>query len=138
MVWEGEEQHEPQYHHSGDAGFDLVVSEPRVVYPGSFVDVPCGVAVAFPEGVWGMITGRSSTLRKRKLMVAQGIIDEGYRGPLFAGVWNLGREKTWILDGDRIAQLVLFRGVAGGVQLERGEVDQETSRGAAGFGSTGS
>lgn len=122
----------------GDAGFDLFVSERTVLAPHAFTDVPAGVAVAFPPGVWGRICGRSSTIRKRSILVAEGIIDNGYTGPLYAGCWNLNDHEVVIEAGDRVAQLIPFQLVSTGVPWE--EVDElpVTARGSAGFGSTGS
>lgn len=98
----------PTRAHSGDAGFDLYAAESVSIPYDQFRDVPCGVRVALPEGVWGRIVGRSSTIRKRDLLVTEGTIDTGYRGPLFAGVRNLGRAGTVVEKGDRIAQLILL------------------------------
>lgn len=132
----------PTRANTGDAGFDLYVSESRVINPGEFVDVPCGVRVALPAGVWARITGRSSTLRKRELLVAEGVIDTGYRGPLYAGVWNLGEEPHTVREGERIAQLVLHENIAAqhtAVEVDAGLFERipGDGRGAAGFGSTG-
>lgn len=132
----------PSNVHPGDAGFDLYVSEDVVVAPHAFTDVPVGARVALPPGVWARITGRSSTLRKRGLMVVEGIIDTGYRGDLFSGVWNLTSEKVILRAGDRIAQLILHENVSAryrpeAVSAERFDAVGGDSRGVAGFGSTG-
>ena len=138
QVSEGAE--EPRRGYADDAGLDLIVSEARVVHPGEFVDIPCGVSVELPAWSFGMITGRSSTLRKRGLMVNQGIIDAGYRGPLFAGVWNLTDEPVKVDAGERVAQLIILHNGTRLVQvqqveeIDRGPVD---GRGVFGFGSTG-
>lgn len=125
----------PTRAHVGDAGFDLYVVGDYVVRPGEFVDIPCGVAVELPAWCWGLLTGRSSTIRSKGLHMAQGVIDNGYRGPLFAGCWNLGDEPVEVHDGERVAQLIplpLFTGVAVEVaDLTRHE------RGVQGFGSSG-
>ena len=121
--------------HPGDAGLDLYCSEDVTVYPGQFVDIPLGVSVELPEGWWGMLTGRSSTLRKRGLMVNQGVIDQGYRGPLFAGVWNLTGKPVEVHRGERLVQLILvpiWRGSALEVMVLNDSV-----RGVRGFGSSG-
>lgn len=137
ILWVGDYAHKPQYHHSGDAGFDLVTSEPVLIQPGEFKDVPCGVSVQLPDDTWAMITGRSSTLRQRHLLVAQGIIDSGYRGPLYAGVWNLGGQSQWVLEGQRIAQLIPLPCVAAYTVLKRVDELDDSTRGERGFGSTG-
>lgn len=138
----GERGRLPARTNAGDAGFDLYVSETTVVPPGEFVDVPCDLRVALPFSVYGRITGRSSTLRKRHLLVAEGIIDTGYRGQLYSGVFNLGQSEHTIQRGERIAQLILHENIAGRYQpvsIDHGYFARipGDSRGEAGFGSTG-
>lgn len=121
--------------HVGDAGLDLYCSEDVTILPGRFEDIPVGVSVELPGGFWGLLTGRSSTLRKRGLMVAQGVIDQGYRGPLFTGVWNLTAEPVRVSRGERLAQLILVPLWEGGVESVL--FLSGSSRGSAGFGSSG-
>lgn len=132
----------PARHNAGDAGFDLYVSETTTIRPGEFRDVPCSLNVALPLGVYARITGRSSTLRRRNLLVAEGIIDNGYRGPLYSGVFNLGNKPATIDAGDRVAQLILHKNTS--AEYVSVEVSDQyfssipgDGRGAAGFGSTG-
>lgn len=127
----------PTRGHANDAGLDLYVSEDVVVPAGQFVDIPTDVAGALPEGFWGLLTGRSSTLRKHGLLVHMGVIDQGYRGELFAGVMNLTDKPVAIHRGDRIAQLILVP-MSSRPYVPLG-VDQlpEGDRGTNGFGSTG-
>lgn len=127
----------PTRAHRGDAGFDLYTSEPVVIPPRSFVDVPTAVSVQMPPNMWGQIVGRSSTLRRRQLLVNHGIIDQGYRGELFAGVWNLSDEPHAVEVGERLAQLILVPLTSASVALARVESLDESDRGSSGFGSTG-
>lgn len=137
LKWVGEERYEPRRAFDGDAGFDLVCSEPVMVRPGDFVDIPCGIAVEMPPGTWGLVVGRSSTLRKRGLFVPPGVIDNGWRGGMFAGTWNLGDKLARVERGDRIAQLIPMPLVAPGLRLARVEELAGGDRGERGFGSTG-
>lgn len=124
----------PTRGYEDDAGLDLYAAESTIIPGGEFRDIPMGLAVSLPDGYWARITGRSSTLRKRELLVNEGIIDTGYIGPLYAGVKNLGRQPEAVMMGDRIAQLILHK-----VELfkpEWGEV-RPTARGSNGFGSSG-
>ena len=123
------------YH--GDAGFDLYVSEDTVVNEHGFTDVHCGVAVEFPDGVWGLIVGRSSTIRKRELLVTPGIIDQGFRGELYTGVWNLSGQAQMVQKGERLAQIIPMPVVADHLIPEMVDSLGYHPRGVNGFGSTG-
>lgn len=136
MRWSGDWDLEPRKGYRGDAGLDLITSEETVVEPGSFVDVDCGIQIELPEGLWGYLTGRSSTLRKRGLLVNPGVIDNGYRGAIFVGVWNMGQGGVTIERGERIAQLIMHK-VETDFVLERVLAVGHSERGPAGFGSTG-
>ena len=127
----------PDRGYEDDAGLDLYVSRYTEVAPYEFSDVPCGVKVDIPAGHWGMITGRSSTLRKRGLLVNPGVIDAGWTGELFAGVQNLTGTTVRVEAGDRLAQLILLPAAVTGREPEWGRVPVK-ARGTNGFGSTGS
>lgn len=124
--------------HFDDAGLDLYVSEDTVIPPGSFVDVRCNINVQLPSWSWGLITGRSSTLRKKGLLVNLGVIDAGYRGELFSGVFNLTNSEVKVYKGDRLAQLIIIKNSTLGLEPVQVERINEGSRGDRGFGSTGS
>jgi dUTP pyrophosphatase len=135
LKWTGDSDLQPRRIYPGDAGYDLICSIDTRVQIGQFVDVPCGIKIELPEGVWGLITGRSSTLRERGLLVTQGIIDNGYRGWIFAGVQNLSETVVDIKQGERIAQLILHPIIAPEPKLV--ETLSESDRGTNAFGSSG-
>ncbi len=132
--------------YSGDAGSDLVVSEEVVVHPGEQKIIPHAIAVAIPEGCYGRIVGRSSTIRKLGLFVFEGVIDSGYRGEQFTRVWNIGTglvamdghpviDTIVIPVGARISQLIIEK-----IVLPQWYVVNElepSDRGENGFGSSG-
>lgn len=120
-----------------DAGIDIEASADVTVPIGKFADVPCGIAVAMPPGTWGMLVGRSSSIRKRGLLVYHGIIDPGYRGELFAGVLNVGNDMVIVQEGERIAQLILMHNVTSRVGVAWAGELPAGNRGANGFGSSG-
>jgi dUTP pyrophosphatase len=122
----------------GDAGFDLAYcgDVPAPSLPGMMpFYVPCGVSIELPPGWWGFITGRSSTMRKLGLLVMPGVIDNGYRGPILVGLYNMTGEIVVIEPGQRLAQIIpLPLSMMRGKQVAR---LSEADRGGAGFGSTG-
>lgn len=123
--------------HDGDAGFDLFVCEDVTIQPGTFCDVRTGIAIALPEGYFARIVGRSSTIRRRKLLATEGIIDSGFRGELFSAVWNMDTQPVTVRAGERISQLIIQKIVAPRwVELADGELP-DSSRGELGFGSSG-
>ena len=127
----------PYKKYSGDAGWDLFVSEDCDIPPGETVDVHTGIKIRMPKALFARITGRSSSLRKHKLLVNEGIIDNGYTGELFVCVHNLGNETFHVKQGMRIAQ-VLFHQIEDVRWAQVDAVGPTTDgRGADGFGSTG-
>lgn len=132
----GEREHMPTRAYPDDAGLDLYVSEDVTIPLGEFRDVPCGISVSLPEHTWGLVTGRSSALRKRGLLVHSGIIDAGYRGPLFAGAFALQHEVA-LKRGERIAQLIVINNTTQYVTPIEVEQLPDSARGTNGFGSSG-
>lgn len=125
----------------GDVGMDLpaVLDEhPNglTVSPNGRVVVPTGIYLELPKGYWASIEARSST-SKQMMLVPKGVIDEGYRGELFAVLINVGSEPVVIHDGDRYVQLILHKREIDGVILEEVEELSKSERGTDGFGSTG-
>lgn len=126
----------PTRGYDDDAGLDLYVSNDVEIGPHQFVDVPTGVRIDIPHGYWGFIVGRSSTLRKRGLLVNPGIIDAGWTGELFAGIQNMTGNTVDVAAGDRLAQLILLPASVVAYEPVWGKVPTK-ARGENGFGSTG-
>lgn len=127
----------PQRAYSGDAGFDLYVTEDTEIPVGQFADIPCGLNIELPPSTWGMIIGRSSTLRKHNLLVAPGVIDQGYRGPLYSGVYNMNGVQFSAKVGMRLAQFIPFPLTAERMVPHWVPNLTDSDRGTRGFGSTG-
>ena len=128
----------PSRRTDGSAGFDLASAEPDfVMQPGERRLVATGLAVELPPGVEGQVRPRSGLALKHGLTMpnAPGTIDSDYRGELRVILQNGGTAPVTIARGDRIAQVVFARYET----PELVDVTElaESSRGAAGFGSTG-
>lgn len=127
----------PVRKHGDDAAFDLFVSEETKVGVGEIRDVPAGCAVQLPDRVWALILGRSSTSRTHKLLVHPGVIDTGYRGPLFVQVENIGDADFLAEPGMRLGQLIPLPNIAAQMAAVATVALQPSERGPQGFGSTG-
>lgn len=127
----------PTRSHENDAGWDLYTCERVVIPPGQFRDLPTNVWVAMPDQWWGLVTGRSSALRKHGLLVHSGVIDSGYRGELYAGAFNLSNKQVIVEPGQRLAQFIpIGRPPAIDPVWSVGD-PPPGERGSNGFGSTG-
>lgn len=129
---------EPTRAHRGDAGLDLYAVEAARLGPGQRVSIGTGLAVAIPDGLAGLVLPRSGLAVEHgvSLVNAPGLIDSGYRGEVRIILLNTDRETTFAVEpGDRIAQLLLvpFAPVTPKWVPEL----PDGSRGAAGFGSSG-
>ncbi len=129
----------PSYARPGDAGLDLRARE-DVVIPagGGRALVPCGVAVAIPEGYAGFIQPRSGLALAHGItcLNTPGLVDSGYRGELKVLLVNTDPHDDFtVTRGERIAQFV----VQAVEHVTLDEVDEldDSHRGGEGFGHTG-
>lgn len=124
----------PTRAYADDAGLDLYNLEEFTLPAGEGTVARTGIALALPSGHVGIITDRSS-MAKRGLKTAGGIIDAGYRGEIRILLWNLSREPQVLTAGERIAQLLVVP-IRTPLPFEVEQL-QETPRGERGFGSSG-
>lgn len=127
----------PYKKYSGDAGWDLFTSRDCDIEPGETKDVHTDVRIDMPPYLYARITGRSSSLRKHKLLINEGIIDNGYTGELFVCIHNMGDKTFHVKRGMRLAQ-ILFHPIEDVRWSEVPEIQVPSGRrGDNGFGSTG-
>lgn len=125
----------PTVAHPGeDIGYDLYSAEDLTIWAHSAAGVHTGIAIEFVPTAGGIVKTRSG-LAKKRLLCNAGVIDAGYRGEIIVLMENLADEPYTISKGDKIAQLLEHPFLAG--EVVEGELN-ETSRGAKGFGSSGS
>lgn len=127
----------PTYATSGSVGFDLVCREETEIAPRQLGLLPANVIVQTPPGYMLLLTMRSSTARRKGLLMPNGVgvIDQDYCGEgdeLMISVYNFRDEPVCVLRGERVAQ-GLFLPITRAFWQEVDEV----GKGRGGFGSTG-
>ena len=127
----------PQYETGGSVGFDLLCRESVTVAPQTVTLIPANVIVETPPGYMLMVTLRSSTPRKRGLLIPHGVgvIDPDYCGEgdeIQIQIYNFTDQPVTVERGDKIAQAIFVR-----VDIaEWSEVSEMGSETRGGFGST--
>ena len=113
------------------------ISESITLQPLERAVVKTGLFVEIPVGYEAQVRPRSGLAAKKGITVlnAPGTVDADYRGEIGVILVNLSNEEFTIVNGERIAQLV----ISAHEQAEWIETESlnETARGAGGFGSTG-
>lgn len=129
----------PSYATDAAAGLDLLaaVDADLELAPGAHAAVPCGIALALPNGYEAQVRPRSGLALYHAITVlnAPGTVDSDYRGEVKAILVNHGKQPFRISRGMKIAQMIF----AACVRVNLIEVTELPSslRGAGGFGSTG-
>ena len=130
----------PEYQTPAAAGLDLraFLESPISLKSLERALVPTGLYLEIPTGYEAQVRPRSGLAYKHGITVlnSPGTIDADYRGEVKVLLVNLSAEEFVIQDGERIAQLVIARHEV--VQWEDAEALSDSSRGAGGFGSSGS
>lgn len=129
----------PTYATEQSAGMDLcaALTESIELEPGQRALIPTGLSIALPKGYEAQIRPRSGLAAKNGVTVLNtpGTIDADYRGEIKVILANLGTEPFTVERGLRIAQMVVARHSF--VAWDIVESLDDTTRGAGGFGSTG-
>ena len=125
----------PTKAHPSDAGFDLVASKTTTIPANGRALIPTDIAIAIPEGYYGMVVGRSGNTIKRGLVGMTGVVDAGYRNGIGIMAFNLTQEDISIKQGERAGQIVLTPILS--CEIEEAEKLDTTDRNQGGFGSTG-
>lgn len=129
----------PSYETGSSAGMDIRanIPEPVTLEPLARTVVKTGLFIELPVGYEAQVRPRSGLAAKKGITVlnSPGTIDADYRGEIGVILVNLSNEPFTIENGERVAQLVISKHE----HISWSEVDtlEETTRGAGGFGSTG-
>lgn len=122
------------------AGYDLYANTRDIIeiQPHETVKIGTGIAMEIPDGYFGGIFARSGLATKEGLRPPQGVavIDADYRGEIIVPIHNDTNTVRFVNPDERIAQLVVIPFLP--VAFNEVEKLNTTSRGAGGFGSTGS
>jgi dUTP pyrophosphatase len=97
--------------------------------------VKTDIQIELPEGCYGRIAPRSGLAAKNFIDIGAGVVDEDYRGNIGVVMFNHADTDFKVVKGDRIAQLICERIFY--PTLEECKELTDTTRGAGGFGSTG-
>lgn len=129
----------PAYETPLSAGMDLRAKLEKAVLLKSLdrALIPTGLFIELPESYEAQIRPRSGLAIKKgiSLVNAPGTIDADYRGEIKIILINLSKEDFIVEDGERIAQMIISRHEKA-EWIEVYELN-ETSRGAGGFGHSG-
>ncbi|MCF4100679.1 dUTP diphosphatase [Gillisia sp. M10.2A] len=130
----------PHYATLASAGMDLRANIPEAITlkPLERAIVKTGLFIELPVGYEAQVRPRSGLAAKNGITVlnAPGTIDADYRGEIGVILVNLSNDEFIVENGERVAQLVIAKHEH--ISWEEVDVLDETSRGAGGFGSTGS
>jgi len=129
----------PQYETAHAAGMDLraALTEEIVLKPLQRLLVPTGLFIELPIGYEAQIRPRSGLAYKHGISIVNspGTIDADYRGEIKVLLVNLSDTDFKILNGDRIAQMVVAKHET--ISWQAVEELGETARGEGGYGHTG-
>ena len=129
----------PSYATPGSAGMDIRANVQASVFlkPLERQLIPTGIFIELPNQFEAQIRPRSGLAFKQGItcLNTPGTIDSDYRGEIKVLLVNLSNEVQEIVNGDRIAQLIVAKTEK--VAWNLVEEINESVRGDGGFGHTG-
>lgn len=126
----------PAYQTDGAVAFDLYSRVDATIKPKTLERLPTNIIIATPKGYMLEIKDRSSTLKKKGLLVSTGYIDNDYCGEtdeILLQVYNISDNEVKVEKGERIGQGVFIK-----VEIaEWNRVEKMGDKNRGGFGTTG-
>jgi len=120
------------------AGYDLFASESKIVKSRSRELISTDISIEVPNGTYGHIVARSGLSLKNAIDIGAGTIDADYTGTVGVIIINNSNEDFEVEYGMRIAQLICQKIVYPYIEIvERRTTDENNTRRAKGFGSSG-
>lgn len=128
----------PKYETAGSVAVDLVSRTDQKIQPGKVAVVPTNIVIKTPPGYMFVVVPRSSTPRKKGLLIPHGIgiIDQDFAGPhdeVGLQVLNFSDKTVHIERGERLGQGVFVK-IA---KVTWREIENVKTKTRGGFGSTG-
>ena len=125
----------PERAHKTDAGLDVRARYDRLVEAHGSALIHTGLHVELPHNTAGLLVSKSG-LNVKHGITSTGLIDEGYTGEILVKLYNNSDEDYLVRAGDKISQLVVIPVLYEDIHF-RDSIDENTERGAKGFGSSG-
>lgn len=125
----------PTRAHAHDAGLDLYAQEGRIIEAKESAIFDTGVHVLIPEGYVGLLMSKSG-LNVKYGLTSEGVIDASYTGSIVVKLYNNSGFDYHVRTGDKISQLLIMP-IETPELVTVEEFEEETERGANGFGSSG-
>ncbi len=121
----------PRRENFNDSGADCFAAKKITIPPHKIETVPTGVGVCLPDG-YDIVIHCKSGLSKNGIWVSDAPIDAGYRGQIYAIVYNTTDKPFVIEEGQKIGQFVVRPVIYPEFVENLGK-----ERGSNAFGSTG-
>jgi dUTP pyrophosphatase len=118
------------------AGYDLYSAENVIISKNGVATIKTDISLQIPNNCYGRIAPRSGLASKNYIGIGGGVIDPDYRGNIGVIMFNHSNEDFQVLQGDRIAQLIIEQIITPELEIID-EFDDNTERNDKGFGSTG-
>lgn len=126
----------PEYQTSGAVAFDLYSRIDVIIKPKTLERLPTNVIIEIPIGYMLEVKDRSSTLKRKGLLVSTGFIDNDFHGEsdeILLQVYNMTENEVKVEKGERLGQGVFIKVE----KAEWEEVETMKENGRGGFGTTG-
>lgn len=120
----------------GDVGMDLKCLEGFKIKPLETLKIKTGIQLELPAHYEAQVRPKSS-LSSAGILIHLGTVDNGYRGDITVVMTNLTNGVVAFEKLQKVAQLVIKKYEDNIETIEVEEINQNTERGATGFGSSG-